>query len=126
MERKNKINKILDSKTPVIIIESLVFAFIIYSAVIREYNLNKFEKFTIGKATGTSNSGSRLYLDYVYYIDANRYNSSQYLGDECGNCKIGKYFRVKYSYKKPGFSELYFNREVTDTTAIKTAGFKLE
>ena len=119
---KKKINKILDSKTPVIIFGSLVFVYFIYSAVMREYSLSE-HKFTIAKATGTQQRGNSLWLEYIFYVNGDQHWGEEYLGDECGQCKVGKYFRLKYSYKEPGYSELYFDEEITDVSKINAAGF---
>ena len=121
---KNKINKILKSKTPVIIIGTLVIAYLIFNTFRGEYYLSKYREYTIGKAIYTQDRGNSLFLRYIFYVKGEEYWGEEYLGDECGSCKVGRYFQVKYSYKKPGFSELYFTKEVFDTVTIKAAGFK--
>jgi hypothetical protein len=123
---KNKIKKFLDSKTPTIVVGILVFSFFFYKNIDSHCQLKKYPTYGVGKAITVSKSGISPYLKYIYIVDNKIYESAEKLNYECGKCKIGKYFRIKYSSKNPDYSELYFNQEVTDTIKIKEAGFLID
>lgn len=121
MKMGNK--EILKSKKPVAIIGGLLILFFIYNSIYSFYHLKYYEKISVAKAIRVNRSGSAEYIDYVYYISGKKYEDSQYLRNECGKCKIGKYFKIKYSYKNPKINNLLINQEVNDLTKIHEAEF---
>jgi len=116
-------SKILGSKTPTLIIGGGFILFFIYSEYTSNYNLKKYSKVSVAKVVGISRSGSANFIDYVYYINKKKYEDSQYLRNKCGKCKIGKYFKLEYSYKDPKINKLIFNQEINDSIMISEAGF---
>lgn len=123
---KNKIKKFLDSKTPTLIVGILIFSFFLYKNIKYSQQLSNYGVYGIAKAVSLSKTGNTTNLDYIYFVNGVMFKGREYLGDECRKCKIGKYFRIKYSSKNPDYSELYFNQEVTDTMKIKEAGFLID
>jgi hypothetical protein len=90
-----------------------------------DYLKDNYE-FTTGKATKYSGTGG---LDrnvaYKYYVNNNVYIGAVKRDYEMAS-PLNKYYKVKYSTVKPEVSEMYLTEEITDSSEIVKAGFKLK
>ncbi|MDO6810987.1 hypothetical protein Q4603_20370 [Zobellia galactanivorans] len=115
----------------------LIFCFFIaiYSAVIRSnensdsYKLetsisNSLDTYGIAKCLSIQKESSSNFVFFEFYIDDRRVLGATAI-EAVDESLINKYFKVKYSSKKINESKLLLNQPVTDTNAIKAAGFTL-
>ncbi|MBE9575489.1 hypothetical protein [Flavobacterium proteolyticum] len=106
---------------------ALVVIWIMYNLYEGNNYDNEIEKngiTTVGKVTKFKGAGRRAYLRYQYYVNNNLFGSDA-PRDEKGE-KIGQFFKVIYSNKKPEVCRIYLDEKITDTTLILKAGFSKE
>lgn len=60
---------------------------------------------------------------YIYKVGPEKFNGSRYIEDTSNHQY--DFYVVRYSSSEPSWSEILLNRPVTDTIAIKAAGFSL-
>lgn len=120
----NVITKILDSKTPIIIIGTFLLIFFVYKNYKINYHLKYYPKNSIGKTIKISRSGNARYIDYIFYDKGKMYKSTEALNDKNGEEYIDKFFKVTYSFNDPEISILFLEEEIKDMYLLKKAGFK--
>ncbi|MCZ8230349.1 hypothetical protein [Flavobacterium sp.] len=59
---------------------------------------------------------------YFYFYDGKRYESGEYI-DSSGDEYLNKYFKVEFSSKNPKHSNIFLDKEITDSSEIRNAGF---
>ncbi|MDT7828476.1 hypothetical protein RQM65_07365 [Pricia sp. S334] len=64
-------------------------------------------------------------LKYFYRDNDSKYDGSIYIESEKYPAYKNRFFIVNYSAENPSWSEILLSRPVTDTPAIKAAGFRL-
>lgn len=64
---KETINKILDSKVPIIIIGIIALIFFSYKNIRYYYHLGNYSEETVARVFDVSRSGNAGYLDYTIY-----------------------------------------------------------
>ncbi|WP_282057278.1 hypothetical protein [Maribacter luteus] len=81
---------------------------------------------TIAKVTGFDggHKTSGPAVLYTYHVNGIRYRGSKYVEDV--STHKFSFYVVQYSSEKPSWSEILLNQPVTDTIAIKAAGFALD
>ena len=114
----------------------IFFLFIaIYSTVIRSnensdsYKLetsrsNSLDTYGIAKCISIQKESSSNFVFFEFYIGTRKVLGATAIED-IDESLINKYFKVKYSSKKINECKLLLNHPVTDTVAIKKAGFSL-
>lgn len=103
----------------VLIVTYLVFEF-------RKNNIENNPIKTIGFVNGYlrgAKSGPALL--YVYNIGSVEYQGSTYINSDEYSKHRNRFYIIRYSSKNPSWSELLLDEPVTDTTAIKAAGFTI-
>ena len=116
----------------------LIFCFFIaiYSTVIRSnensdsYKLeasrsNGLDTYGIAKCVSIQKENSSNFVFFEFYIDDRKVLGTTNVED-IDDSLVNKYFKVKYSRKKINESKLLLNHVITDTVAIKKAGFSLD
>ena len=95
--------------------------YVIYKRSLIEQDFNT----TIARVTGKQKLlKSSPSLFYEYYVDSEIYTGS-FKFDGTFSEYENNYYHVKYSSENSSWSEILLNRPVTDTNAIKAAGFDL-
>ncbi|WP_378187729.1 hypothetical protein ACE939_05065 [Aquimarina sp. W85] len=90
------------------------------------YHMSNFAVEGVGKTTSLSRSGIAEKIQYNYFVDGKKYKGSTFLNGNCGECKLSKYYRIKYSSKDPDYSEMYLDQEVINERLIIKAGFTID
>lgn len=63
---------------------------------------------------------------FVYYVEGKQFNGNGGRSPIGFYKNIGKFYKISYSKKYLGHLKAFFDKEITDTTAILKAGFKKE
>lgn len=110
-----------------------VIAFVIYACIdafFFNYNFDKsieeYKYSTIAKVVDFEHfSKGSSYTEYIYFYNNKTYTISDKIGNK-NEDYVGKYFVVDISSKNPNHSKIYLDQEITDTSEIIKAGFKLK
>lgn len=96
----------------------LVFLFIgIQNTSKRQQLINEDIDSNLFVTTAKLKDCRRYYLSYIYYFYKKK-QDGLYKGDGGSDSKIGKYFIVEVSKKKPQFSRLSIEKEIQDPIKI--------
>jgi len=107
-----------------------LFAILVIYALINEWCIekniedNKYITITKVYEAVERRSISRLY--YHYYYEDTLISSVEKKDDYILKKLVGRYYKVYLSTENPLYSRIQLDKEVTDTVAIKAAGFKIE
>lgn len=88
-----------------------------------ENEIKKNECETIGKVSEISRTRSATRVNYYYYYNGEKFNSSE-IKNEASGYYLFKYYKVKISCNIPSYSRVLLNEEVRDTVMILNSGFK--
>ncbi|WP_289064242.1 hypothetical protein [uncultured Zobellia sp.] len=134
----NHLNKKKRNKGTYLVFLYLIFFIFmaIYPAVIRSYEnsdsykletsrSNGLDTYGIAKCVSIQKESSLNFVFFEFYIDNRKILGTTNVED-IDESLINKYFEVKYSSKKINESTLLLNHPITDTVAIKKAGFSLD
>lgn len=117
---------------PSIIILLLFAVFAIVSLLRQtkaEQAINDHKDVVIGKIHKTNSNRSFNLVYYTYYFNNQKFESSEDIDNHTRKhvrSLNGRFFKVHLSSKNPEHSRIQLNEEVSDTLAIKSAGFKME
>ena len=107
-----------------------LFAILVIYALINEWCIekniedNKYITITKVYEAVERRSISRLY--YHYYYEDTLISSVEKKDDYILKKLVGRYYKVYLSTENPLYSRIQLDKEVTDTVAIKAAGFTIE
>jgi hypothetical protein len=101
----------------------LLFIYLINIPSEREEYLNGECVWTIGKTIKYSGEFNEC-IEYNYFVDGKLcYNSAN--EDENVSDPLKRFYLVKYSKIRPEFSEMYLDKEITDSIKILKTGYKV-
>ncbi|WP_289064225.1 hypothetical protein [uncultured Zobellia sp.] len=84
-----------------------------------------YNTYGIAKCISIQKEKSSKFVFFEFYIDGRRVLGTSPIV-AVDDSLVNKYFKVKYSSKKINESKLLLNHPITDTVAIKKAGFSLD
>lgn len=112
-------------KIIVLVILCLGLIILVYLYQKKTNSISKNGIKTVARVTGFDggHATSGPSILYVYNVGNERFKGSKYI-DDVSNHQFSFYV-VQYSSITPSWSEILLSQPVTDTVAIKTAGFSL-
>jgi len=120
----------IKSKTIAILLPILLLVFILFGQIRScefDQELKESGQLTIGKLDSIRKFPKRTYLCISYYINNEKYNSSESgFKKNISDKDIGKYFKLKYLKKSPEIIRGIYSKQITDTVLILQAGFAKE
>lgn len=77
---------------------------------------------TLAKVFSINSKRSFTDARYFYFYEGKRYESGKLI-DCSGKKYLNKYFKIEFSSKKPNHSDIFLDKEITDSSEIRKAGF---
>ncbi len=114
-----------NSKKSVIVLACILGGFFAYKYLNSVFQYKYYSAYSIAKCTGIETQNASTYAMYEFHVENRKIIGATYIKGEANISWVNKYFRIRYSTKNPKINEVMLDQKITDTTAIKAAGFTL-
>jgi len=118
----NNIKPTIKEQNIIFIVCAIVILYQVYKSSKYESYLQSEYKYTIGKTIKYEfNDGTKDCVQFKYYVNGKKIINCEIINPNIC-CPLNKFYRVKYSKVKPEICELFFSKEVKDSSEIIKAG----
>lgn len=105
----------------------LIIGFFIYRSntdmATKNKSINENEAYMVALVTKFHSNRSFETYYYTFRYNGRVYEHSKHINGFDGEDHVGRYYMVRFSSENPHYSELFLDKEITDTAAIARAGF---